>query len=58
MQALKYRRQLANFLFLWATNAAGAAELVLVNAFLGSPSSLAVDLDDTYAYDENGHLLG
>ena len=31
---------------LWATNAAGAAELVLVNPFLGPPSDHALDADD------------
>ena len=32
---------MANFLFLWAANAAGAAELVLVNSFMGPPSATA-----------------
>ena len=58
MQAPQYRRQVANFLYLWATNAAGAAELLLVNTFLGPPSSLALDPNDTHVYDENGYVVG
>ena len=57
VEAQQYRRQLANFLYLWATNATGAAELLFVNTFLGPPSSLALDPDDTYVYDENGYLV-
>ena len=37
------RRQVANFIYLWASNAAGAAELALVNSFLGAPTAGAVD---------------
>ena len=38
--AAPHRRPLANLLFLWVTNAAGAAELLLVNPYLGPPSAV------------------
>ena len=53
-----FKRQLANFLYLWATNAAGAAELVLVNSFLGPPTTDERDPTNPYSYDEDGNKDG
>ena len=38
------RNRVANFLYLWVANAAGVAELVLVNACLGPPTPDALDM--------------
>ena len=47
--------RLANFLFLWAANAAGAAELVLVNPFLGLPTAIAATV--VFDYDDYRSFL-
>ena len=38
--AAPHRQRMANLQFLWVTNAAGAAELLLVNPYLGPPSAV------------------
>lgn len=49
--------RLANLLFLWAANAAGAAEFVLVNSFLGPPSASMLSDDDPVYFDDNGDYV-